>query len=200
MKKLSCLLSILLFGFLFVLASCEEDNPMVDPLEEAKKYGNIVITLSGLAPDGTSFTHTMDYKYMTEFNYSNSSWGSNGDITGFHILRKADVVQYAGNGYYAELFLTLNESGTEPVFITRLINISTSVLTDNNEYFEFGHEFYPDANEVMDYSFDEETGKLKVKLTATLTEEENSNGYPYDLFLTAEVDVTVFKPVTPIED
>lgn len=177
-----------------LLIGCEDDETPIDPFANAIKHGSIVVTLSGIGPDGNPFSETVDYKYMPElsFEYSiaNPAFEDSNGIV-FTIKRRATAIDEIGaGGYWAEAILYANHDASEPTFPIKQLSVSMNVLDEESRgYFEVSANFT--TGTISDYHYDANTGELKFKMLSALPQEDhNLSG---DLLLTAEVDVTVFK-------
>lgn len=191
MNKLIKSAGLILALFAFSFSSCKDDDPKVLGLNSAAKYGNIKIVLEGTRPDGQSFTTTKNFKFMAEDGPYNSEVDLNfeGDYD-FFVRRWNGAVDNYYNDNYADLRLSVNKESGE-MNSAQFYLITSVINTDDNTYFYLDDFFYPTRGETTEYSFNEDTGKLKYSFTTTST--ENDSGY--ELMITVDVNVTVFRNI-----
>lgn len=182
--KSAASLALVMFAFGFV--SCDDDDVKVLGLNKAARYGNIRVTFEGTRPDGESFEATKNFKFMAEDGPYSSEVEFDGSFMEFDITRWYGAVDDYNNYNYANLEL---EVDNDEVDDTEFFVATSIISTSDNTFFYINDYFYPTAEEITDYSFNEDTGKLKYKFTTTST--DNTTGF--DLTITVEVDVTVFE-------
>lgn len=168
--------------------SCDDDAPKVYGLNDAAKYGKITVTLQGERPDGEDFEETKVFRFLPEESVYYSSVGFDGDFAGFYVQRQHGAVTNSHNDNYAAL--SLGADGDTPnggsfELYTSVIDDDDNVVFYLNEYFEL------DLDDITSFSYDEESGKLKLKFTTELDGDSNNTGN--DLTITVDVNATVFE-------
>ena len=167
--------------------SCEDDAPKVYGLNDAAKYGKITVTFEGTRPDGEDFEKKMIYRFLPEEGLEASEVQEDGD-TYFYVQRMHGAVNNSHNDNYVGLYLEVEEE--TPAYIG--FYTETSIVDeDDNTFFYLFEDFSFDPADITSYSYNEESGKLKVKFTTVLDGESNDTGF--DLTITADVDVIVFE-------
>jgi hypothetical protein len=179
--------SLALVTFAFGFVSCDDDDVKVLGLNKAAQYGNIKVTFEGTRPDGEPFEASKNFKYMAE-DGPYSSEVEFDDLLEFNVTRWYGAVDDYSNYNYADLELEVNNGDVED---TEFYVTTSIISTSDNTFFYIDDYFYPTGDDITDYSFNEDTGKLKYKFTTTSS--ENSTGS--DLTITVEVDVTVFENI-----
>lgn len=173
------------------LLSCEDDSDVIG-LNDAAKYGYIKVTLEGEDPNGEDFEVTRNFKFAPSGTPRYTSSVYTYDDDGYY--QEFDVTRYLGpiNGQsndYADLYM-YHES-TTPDFESAELYIQTVITTKNKEFFSFSRSVNFDAEDVTDYKYNPDTGKLSLKFK---TEVSTFNG---PVTVTATINVTVFEDLTP---
>lgn len=167
--------------------SCEDDAPKVYGLNDAAKYGKITVTLEGERPDGEDFKETKVFRFLPEEGISYSSVEFDGNEY-FYVQRQHGAVTNSHNDNYAAL--NFEADGDEAV--SGYFYMYTSIINDDdNTFFYMDDSFTINMDDVTSFTYNEETGKFRLKFTTELDEESNSTGS--DLKVTVDVDVTVFE-------
>ncbi len=180
----------------FTFSSCDDDSDIIG-LNDAAKYGFIKVTVEGTRPDGEEYTLTRTYKFASSTGPEYSSTvntGQDGDI-----YRNFDVVRYAGainesnegDGNYTYLQIYTQEG--DEIFTNANFRLNTPVTTDDKEYFYIYEYIEVDNEDVTNYQYNEETGKLSYKFKKELTADQSNSGYP--LTITVNANVTVFERI-----
>jgi len=182
----------------FSFSSCD-DNSDVIGLNDATKYGYIKVTLEGTDPNGDDFEVTRNFKFAPSGSPQYTSSVYTYDDDGFY--QEFDVTRYLGplnsgdgNDSYADLYL-YNENEGDPDFSGSELYITTSITTDNKEFFTLSEDLDIEDEDITSYQYNSETGKLSLKFKTIIPGNENITGFP--LIATVNVNVTVFENLTP---
>lgn len=184
--------SVLLAMSTLAFFSCDDESDVIG-LNDATKYGYIKITLEGTDPNGDEFEVTKNFKFSPSGSPENSStvywYDDNGFYEQFNVTRYLGPLNGGdGNDSYANLYLyNYQEDGFN--FSESSLYFTTSVITDNKEFFGLSEYIYIYNEDVTSYSYNAETGKLSLKFSTTL--EDSDTDYP--LTVTVNVNVTVFE-------
>lgn len=176
------------------LLSCEDDSDIIG-LNDAAKYGYIKVTLEGEDPNGEDFEVTRNFKFAPSGAPENSSSVYTYDDDGYY--QEFDVRRFlgpinGGDNDYADLYLY--HENTTPDFESAQLYIQTVITTKDKQFFGFSRNVNFDAEDVTDYKYNADTGKLSLKFK---TEVSTSHG---QVAVTATINVTVFENLTPFSD
>ena len=167
--------------------SCDDEAPKVYGLNDAAQYGKITVTLEGTRPDGEDFTEKKVYRFLPEENVGYSSVQFDGNEY-FYVQRQHGAVTNSHNDNYA----AFNFEGDGDTPVSGFFYLYTSVIDDDdNVVFYLDENFSLEMEDVDSFSYDEETGKLKLKFTTELDGESNNTGN--DLTITVDASVSVFE-------
>lgn len=171
----------------FAFFSCEDDENVIG-LDESAKYGNIKLTFEGERPDGEDFKETVNFRFMPSNGPQGSSTVEDDGDTyhSFDVMRLYNPFE-SGDENYAYLELNANTSEDEPTFNGSLDYVTT-FITDDEAFFEWGDDFSLSTEDITEYSYNEDNGKLTVKFNVMTS---GPNGQSMEI--TGEVKVTVFR-------
>lgn len=195
MKKLVYLSNLSLFVVLLLITGCDDDpEPDPIPVSEAEQYGNVLITVTGEHPESVPYQYTADYKFMPENNYSYSSLSIGEDISVLTVIRARGQVDTPGrDGYFTEIRIKIDSSGSEPILDVIYFTADMNVLKDDNTFFNV----WLYTTELVDltvteFSYNPEPNKVRFKITGKLPAEDNVR-FPADVNFLAEGNVSVFR-------
>lgn len=166
---------------------CDDDTPLVYGLNDAAKYGKITVTLEGTRPDGEDFTEKKEFRFLPEESVVYSSVGFDGDAY-FYVQRQHGAVTNSHNDNYAAFNFQANgDTPTGGYFY-----LYTSVIDDDdNVVFYLDEDFTINLDDITSFSYDEESGKVRLKFITELDAANNNTGF--DLTITVDAGVTVFR-------
>ncbi len=171
----------------FSFSSCDDDEKVIG-LDDSAKYGNIKLKFDGERPDGEDFTETVNFRFLPANGPDGSSTVSEDGDTyhSFEVGRLLNPFE-SNEDNYAFLSLSANTEDDEPTF-NGSIEFSTVFISDDETYFSYGREVSFSTDDITQYEYNEDNGKLTVKFEVETT---GPNGD--DMTITGEVRVTVFQ-------
>ncbi|HEY8938426.1 MAG TPA: hypothetical protein VIM65_24570 [Cyclobacteriaceae bacterium] len=183
--------SIAILALSICLISCK-DGDNGPGFNEAVKYGDIKVIFSGRRPvDSVNFSSTIDYKYglasNTPYYYSSVTIDTTTDVKSITIARYFSGISEHRNQNYFALQLEV----TNDTISNYYIETNTTISTDS-KFFGVNEDTYKsdEVSSISDFSYNTETGKLKLKFTWT---QPTSNSTSYDLKMEGVVNVTVLE-------
>lgn len=181
----------------FAFSGCD-DNSDVIGLNDATKYGFIKVTIEGEDPNGNDFEATKNFKFFPSGSPENSSsvytYSDDGFFRYFNVDRFISPFD-GGDNSEAYLYLAMQDE-EDPSVYNAYLNLETTVITENNEFFSLSEEFNIDDQDITSYSYNPETGRLSVKFVKELNDDETNLGQ--DLTITVHVSVKVFENINPV--
>lgn len=194
--------ALLLISFAF--SSCDEDSDLIG-LNDATKYGFIKVTLEGFRPDGEAYEVTKNFKFASSTGPYGSSSVETDENEGniyryFNVERFMGAINESTEGEEnsVEFYGYVNEGQSEedePDFTESSLYIESAVTTSDKQFFYVSEYLNIDTEDVTSYKYNEETGKLSLKFTKTLTANETNSGFP--LTVTVNINATVFEDLYP---
>ena len=168
--------------------------------DELAKYGNITLTLEGTRPDNDeAFTDTLEFNFY-QTGYNNWINTEEGYIE-FDFTRFLDVPNSNYQGSSLNLNLEISNPGEENQEIELHTDINNYPLVlDDLSYFNIRGNYYKSSSEtsnfsITNYTFDEATNNLSFSFSFDIDGSDNDTGN--DLIVSGEVNVIVFKNITP---
>ncbi len=197
-KLIKTAAALLLVSFAF--SSCEDDSNAIG-LNDATKYGFIKVTLEGFRPDGEAYEVTKNFRFASSTGPYGSSSVDTDENEGFtyryfNVERFMGAINESGEGEenFVQFYGYVNEGNDpldEPDFTESSLYIESAVTTSDKQYFYINEYINIATEDVTNYQYNEETGKLSFKFTKTLTANESDSGFP--LTVTVNVNATVFE-------
>lgn len=144
---------------------------------ESTSFGNVELTISGLDFKGAAYTEVLDFKYAEEHSYSSiwsQSSGSTAKNFGLYrtykpaaktVGRTEDIsnrMYFSFNEYEGNL--SLNEFEFSAAFI------AGGAINSVSDYISMSPAFV-----MTDYSFNEETGELRLNFSYTFKDSRNND-------------------------
>lgn len=189
-------LTLLTAATALIFSGCNDDESNVLGLNESAKYGYIKLTFDGIRPDGIPFKVTKKYRYITGFGPAGSSThiieDEDGVITHeFRATRLNDPFDSSPRS--ANITINAIEENGELELTQSTFNASSSLTFDDQTAFILTTYWGPLDPEDMAYSYNEDTGKFKIKFQTVVLAEDNTSDH--DLTVTGEASVILFKPL-----
>jgi len=183
--------SVAILALSICLISCK-DGDNGPGFSEAVKYGDIKVIFSGKRPaDSVNFSSTIDYKYglasNTPYSYSSVVTDANTGVKSITIARYFSGISEHRNQNYFGLQLEV----THDTITNYTISTNTDISTDS-KFFGISEYTYKsnEVSSISDFSYNTETGKLKLKFTWT---QPASSSTSHDLKMEGVVNVTVLE-------
>lgn len=185
---------VVLALFAFSFSSCDESADVIG-LDSSTKYGYVKVTIEGEDPEGNDFEVTKNFKFASSGTPTGSSSVFTYDDDGFYRYFEVDrYITPFDDGDDSQVNFELQMDGEEePTFDYGYFQIETSIITDGNKYFSLFENFGLEEGDITSYSYNPGSGKLSVKFTKELTNDETNLGQ--DLTITVNVNVKVFENI-----
>lgn len=188
--------SVAILALSICLLSCK-DGDNGPGFNEAVKYGDIKVIFSGKRPtDSVNFSSTIDFKYglasNTPYYYSSVTTNTDTGVKTINIARYFSGISEHHNENYFALQLEV----TNGAITDYSISTNTTISTDS-KFFGISEYAYKsdDVASISDFSYNTETGNLKLKFTWT---EPASGSTSYDLKMEGVVNVTVLEALNDV--
>lgn len=178
--------------------SCDDESNIIG-LNDLTKYGSIKVTLEGTRPDGEAYEFTRNFRFTSSTGpeYSSSvNTGYDGDTyRNFEIIRYAGAINESWDGERNQVWLQFTaqeeEDTQELVETYGDFEMEFPVTTSDKQFFYVNEDIDLEVENVSNYKYNENTGKLSFKYVQELTGQQTNSGFP--LKVTIEINVTVFE-------
>jgi hypothetical protein len=167
--------------------------------DEATQYGNIVLSLDGRRPDGDAFKKDLDFKFTpVGVNGLTSSSVVETAKTGriFTIRRFYSTVAEGLQDNQITMYVHVSYDGDKPVITSVDFYLRTVITTDDFKFFTLEDDYGPfTLSGEKEYTYDQATGNLTLKLNFEVPGDFEYNGTGHDLHVGVTVNVKVFERV-----